>query len=165
MHRLIDINIYSYASGRYWTISAQSMERPDDPNDDPQPYGDSQDSRHKAEAIDNAESWAQLILANREARQVTIFLSGNEHKTLFLDDVKPFVNIQGQIDCEVSASELIESWKNGNTGYVIDKLARDHAGLAAVMIVQGAQDRTLTVSDCNSIANLLIDKRRERCQQ
>lgn len=63
------------------------------------------------------------------------------------------------IDPDVNISELIDSWINGNIRHVIDILAADHAGLTAVMLMQGLQDRTLTVKDANTIANLLIDRR------
>lgn len=65
------------------------------------------------------------------------------------------------IDDEVSYTDLIESWKNGNKTDVLDKLAGDHAGLTALMLVQGSHDRLLTVADCNEITNKLIDRRRE----
>lgn len=67
------------------------------------------------------------------------------------------------IDPDALVSELIESWVNGNHSTVIHQLATDHPALVALMIVQGAQDKTLTLSDCNSIANRLSDHRLELC--
>jgi hypothetical protein len=66
-----------------------------------------------------------------------------------------------KIDDSVSYTDIIESWKNGNKSDVIRKLANDHAGLTALVLVQGSQDRLLTLSDCNEITNRLIDARRE----
>jgi hypothetical protein len=65
------------------------------------------------------------------------------------------------IDDEAYATDLIASWKNGNKSDVINKLASDHPGLTALVIVQGCTDRLLSVSDCNEIANRLTDARRE----
>ena len=69
-----------------------------------------------------------------------------------------------KIDPDASYRELCEAWKNGNKVDVLDKLANDHAGLTAIVIVQGSQDRLLTLSDCNEICNGLIDRRRRICQ-
>lgn len=65
------------------------------------------------------------------------------------------------IDVDANVSEMIESWKNGNLTHVINALASDHAGLTAVLLVQGLADGTLTRTDTNRIANMLIDRRVE----
>ena len=64
-----------------------------------------------------------------------------------------------KIDPDVTASELIESWINGNLAYVIDALSSDHPGLTAMVIVQGIHDRLLDAGDVNSITNMLLDRR------
>ena len=61
------------------------------------------------------------------------------------------------VDHDVSGSALIESWINGNKGWVINNLKMRHPAIAASVIVQGAQDGTLTLGDCNSITNMLMD--------
>lgn len=66
-----------------------------------------------------------------------------------------------KIDTDILAQEIIDSWVNGNITWVIDKLSTDHAGLTALVLVQGASDRSLSLADCNSIANRLIDRRQE----
>jgi hypothetical protein len=65
------------------------------------------------------------------------------------------------IDDEVSASDLIDSWNNGNKSDVLDKLANDHAGLTAMVLVTGATDKRLSLAACNEITNKLIDRRRD----
>lgn len=65
------------------------------------------------------------------------------------------------IDGDVSASDLIDSWNNGNKSYVLDKLENDHAGLTALVLVSGATDKRLSLAACNEITNKLIDRRRE----
>lgn len=69
-------------------------------------------------------------------------------------------------DPDVSASEIIIAWNAGGERriWALDKLDQCHAALAAVVIVQGAQDGRLTRSDCNGIANLLVDRRVARIQ-
>lgn len=74
------------------------------------------------------------------------------------------LNYSATIDPDALVSELIESWVNGNHSTVIHQLATDHPALVAMMIVQGAQDKTLTISDCNTIANRLSDHRVELCR-
>jgi hypothetical protein len=64
-----------------------------------------------------------------------------------------------KIDPEVSVSELLDNWVNGNRSYVIAKLESDHPGLTALFIVQGTIDGCLKASDCNSVCNRLIDCR------
>ena len=68
------------------------------------------------------------------------------------------------IDLDVCASELAESWINGNKSWVISMLKNDHPGLTALLIVQFGPfgDNLLSVSDCNEIANRVIDDRAER---
>ena len=66
------------------------------------------------------------------------------------------------IDPDITATELIDSWTNGNITYVLDTLEHDHPGLTALVITQGATDGTLSPSDCFSITNLLIERRMER---
>ena len=66
------------------------------------------------------------------------------------------------IDSEVLVSDLVEQWINGNRVYVLDILESDHPGLTAIMIVQGSQDRALSIEDCNSITNMLIDRRQQQ---
>jgi hypothetical protein len=66
-----------------------------------------------------------------------------------------------RIDDQVSANDLIDSWKNGNKSYVLNKLANDHPGLTAMVIITGAIEKRLTLADCNEITNRLIDMRLE----
>jgi len=62
-----------------------------------------------------------------------------------------------KVDHDVSATELAESWVNGNRSWVIDNLKYRHPAITALTIVQGAQDGLLSVGDCNSIANMLME--------
>ncbi len=64
-----------------------------------------------------------------------------------------------KINVDANVGELIESWISGNLTTVLDALENDHPGLVAVFLIQGLQDKTLSVSDCNHIANRLIDRR------
>lgn len=57
--------------------------------------------------------------------------------------------------------DLHDLWSRGKQEIVIDLLANDHAGLAAVFLVQGIQDGTISRSMANTIANKLIEKRQE----
>ena len=69
-----------------------------------------------------------------------------------------------QINPEANARQIAESWVNGNISRVIDQLKNDHPGLTAMVIVQGTYDGLLTVADCNTICDLLIDDRYKRLQ-
>ncbi|MCO6043343.1 hypothetical protein NG895_05435 [Aeoliella sp. ICT_H6.2] len=72
------------------------------------------------------------------------------------------------IDLETSAQGLAENWLNGNTGQVIDALASDHPGLAAVLITRHGPccgDGYLTAIDCRVIAQRLLDRRGELAQE
>lgn len=61
------------------------------------------------------------------------------------------------IDPEVSASELVESFVNGNKKDVINALKQDHPALTALFLYT-AQGK-LSESDINYIINTLIDDR------
>jgi hypothetical protein len=65
------------------------------------------------------------------------------------------------LDEGIDAEFLIVSWINGNKRYVIDKLKNDHPALTALVITEGAKSKRLTLSDVNSIVNMLIDDRVE----
>ncbi len=63
------------------------------------------------------------------------------------------------IDPDITISELIESWVNGNQAHVLNTLLNDHVGLTAFLLVQGLADGSLSKADANRIANRLIDAR------
>ena len=63
------------------------------------------------------------------------------------------------IDLDRNCGDLLAQWRNGNRNDVVAALRDDHPGLAVLLIVQGAQDGTLSRDDCNVIANRLIDAR------
>lgn len=75
------------------------------------------------------------------------------------------LNITATIDLEVSASELAESYINGNRNGVIQQLENDHPGLTALLLVQHGPGcgGKLSQSDCNTITNRLLDARAEHC--
>lgn len=64
---------------------------------------------------------------------------------------------------------LLGQWRNGNRKAVIDALEEEHPGLTATFIVSGVQwpdgALRLTVADCNTISNLLTDRRTELFQR
>jgi hypothetical protein len=57
----------------------------------------------------------------------------------------------------VCNEELLAMWKSGNKKGVIENLAVRHAAVAVTFIVQNAQDKELSLTDANIIANMLID--------
>lgn len=63
------------------------------------------------------------------------------------------------INPDITVSELIASWVDGNQAWVLQQLLNDHVGLTAVLLVQGLADGTLSKADANRIANRLIDAR------
>lgn len=72
------------------------------------------------------------------------------------------------IDLDTSARGLAEQWLNGNTSDVINALASDHPGLAAVLITRHGPccgDGYLTAIDCRVIAQRLLDRRGELAQE
>lgn len=54
--------------------------------------------------------------------------------------------------------ELWDKWNRGDFQEVVDFLATAHPARTAVFIVQGAQDRVLTTTDCNLLTNRLMEK-------
>ena len=62
---------------------------------------------------------------------------------------------QATIDPDAIASELAESWINGNKNDVIKTLSTDHPALTALVLL----DRVLMRPDRNEITNRLIDHR------
>ncbi len=78
---LIDIHIGKGPNG-YWyaTQIAHEAERPGDSS--PADWGGcSAENRELDDALKDAERLAETILANKYAKQVTIFVEGNEHKS------------------------------------------------------------------------------------
>lgn len=63
-----------------------------------------------------------------------------------------------------TASELAESWVNGNRNFVIKALESGHPCLTAMLLVHLGPlgDEILDESDCQGIANRLIDARVRR---
>lgn len=76
------------------------------------------------------------------------------------------IKYTAKIDPDASLYELGVMWKQGHHERVINRLKRDHPGLTAMLLVQLGPlcDGMLNKSDCNMIANHLIDDRMERCQ-
>jgi hypothetical protein len=54
-------------------------------------------------------------------------------------------------------SDLLDQWRSGERARVIETLANSHPAITAVFIVQCSRDRSLNISDCNEITNLLLD--------
>jgi hypothetical protein len=69
------------------------------------------------------------------------------------------------INLDVFACELAESWVNGNRSMVVRILQNDHPGLLGLLLTQYGPggDGILSQSDCNHIANRVLDNRAERC--
>lgn len=65
------------------------------------------------------------------------------------------------IDDEITASELLASWRDGCYTHVLNKLSADHAGLTALFFAVAIEEGSLTVGDRNEITNGLVDRRRE----
>jgi len=61
------------------------------------------------------------------------------------------------VDHDVSTTDLIDGWVNGNRSWVIDNLKLRHPAITATVIVQGSQNGDLDRVDCNNITNLLMD--------
>lgn len=68
------------------------------------------------------------------------------------------------IDVEISVSQMIENWKNGNCKEVLEALKEDHPGLTAMFMLEGIRSKVLKEIDCNRIANILIEDRMELCK-
>lgn len=64
------------------------------------------------------------------------------------------------IDPDITSRQLITQWKAGEHKQVIRALASDHPGLAALLLVQGFQDKQLKLTDLNHITNELVDLRK-----
>lgn len=57
----------------------------------------------------------------------------------------------------VTGAMLTSWWKDDRQQEVIENLRNRHPAITAGWIVQAAQDKTLTLVECNAIANLLSD--------
>ena len=64
-----------------------------------------------------------------------------------------------KINPDINIQELVNSWINGNRIHVLDILENEHPALTAMMLVVGSYDRTLNVNECNTITNMLSDRR------
>lgn len=64
---------------------------------------------------------------------------------------------------DIKVADLLRMWKDGKRDDVLNTLEEDHAGLTAMFITAGSQHTEdalrLTVSDCNIVTNLLMDRR------
>ncbi len=58
---------------------------------------------------------------------------------------------------DITHKDMITAYRAGAIDKVVDNLARRHPAIAAVFFVQAAQDGDLAVSDCNTLANMLMD--------
>lgn len=64
------------------------------------------------------------------------------------------------IDPDLTVRELIRLWHDGRKYDVISTLAGEHAGLTALLIVQGLDDAAINRSTAREIANALVDARK-----
>lgn len=71
------------------------------------------------------------------------------------------LSVRSHLEDVPSARELCSQWKNGNKTEVITTLAEAHPCVTALLLVTGATEKLLTLEDCNSITNLLVDTRTE----
>ena len=69
-----------------------------------------------------------------------------------------------RIDPEITATDIFRLWRDGRYEEAIDILEKDHPALTALVLVQGSHDRVLSASHCNSIVNLLIERRQKQVQ-
>lgn len=68
------------------------------------------------------------------------------------------------IDPDVTVSDLLDQYVNGNRKDVLDALENDHPGLTAMFLIVGIGEKRLDRSDCNTITNMMMDRRREMAQ-
>ena len=66
---------------------------------------------------------------------------------------------------EISIAHLQEKWTSGNSAAVLTALSNDHPGLTALFLLEGIRSKRLNQSDCNVIANYLIDQRVAQLRQ
>lgn len=73
----------------------------------------------------------------------------------------------GPKDCLVlesdfnASSDIIFAWNAGNQSDAIERLNTEHPAIVATVILMGITNKYLDVGDCNSICNLLMDRRKE----
>lgn len=75
---LIDIHVNYFEEGGFWLVNAQSYQRPEDPDCQPDPYQDSYTVKDGLEAEAGAKAWAEAILNFGEANKIVVFKDGNE---------------------------------------------------------------------------------------
>lgn len=108
-------------------------------------------------------SKSAAYVANLEKQCEQLELAQLNSTSATYNEVTKTHNYIAKIDLEVSARELVATYINGNRNEVIDALSTDHPGLLALVLVQGVQDGKLSRSDFNTIANRVIDRRRDLC--
>lgn len=108
------------------------------------------DSNTELDARDSAIFIENLVRATRSAELYDADLSAEE------------IGVMQEIDGDITVKELADMWLNGNRKEVIDRLENDHPGLTAMLLIQGRLDHDLGATDCNAIANMLMDRRKAR---
>lgn len=71
------------------------------------------------------------------------------------------LSVRSHLEDAPSVRELCDKWHNGHRNEVIALLATAHPCVTAMALVVGATEELLTLEDCNSITNLLVDTRTE----